>query len=429
MSAIPMGQSLDAVPAPPAHDAAASPEHPDAALAGRLLARGFPWMRFPAGLEQAFQQHGAAQRLRHLLVSGALSMLVFNGFLVADWLVAPDVLQEAVKVRLGLFTPLFLLVLGFAALCFQWVIRQLPMWFIEGVVLMSSLCAAAAVAYILSITQSDGRVFYHAGFLVVLAYSNVVQRQRFWYAVASSAAVMAMHLWCAHYIAAPEPRLLPPLMTVLLATAFFTLVANYALERDERRQFLLSLRRRHLLQELDGVHAKLQRISRVDGLTGVFNRHHAQETLEHAWRRAAHDGSTMAVILVDVDHFKKYNDHHGHQAGDLCLQQVAQALSQSLRRPTDLVARYGGEEFIALLPQADAAQATQAAERMRQAVEQLGLAHEASDTAPVVTVSVGVAMSKATPTRDSAALVEAADQALYHAKHRGRNRVATQHLG
>ena len=213
MSAVPMDQGLGAGTPPPAHHPGASPEHPDAALAAQLLARGFPWMRFPARMERAFQQHGAAQRLRHLLVSGALSLLVFNGFLVADWLVAPDVLQEAVKVRLGLFTPLFLLVLGFAALCFQWVIRQLPMWFIEGIVLMSSLCAAAAVAYILSITQSDGRVFYHAGFLVVLAYSNVVQRQRFWYAMASSAAVMAMHLWCAHYIAAPEPRLLPPLMT------------------------------------------------------------------------------------------------------------------------------------------------------------------------------------------------------------------------
>ena len=413
---------------PPAPDHAEPQEHPQASLAGHLLTKGFRWMLFPRELEREFHQHGAQRRLRHLLISGVLSLLVFNGFLLTDWLIAPDVLQQAVQVRLGLFTPVALLVLGFAALWSDLVLKRLPTWFIESVVMISSVSAAASVAYILSITQSIGSAYYHVGFLMVLAYGNVVQRLRFWYAVTTSAAILGMHLWCSMMIVTPEPRLMPPVTALLLFTSVFTLMANYALERDERRRFLLSLRRRHLLQQLDNAHEQLQRISRVDGLTGVFNRHHVQEYLEQAWRRAAHQGDEFAVILLDVDHFKKYNDFYGHQAGDTCLQQVAQALKGSLRRPIDLVARFGGEEFIAVLPQADAAQASQAAERVRLAIEGLRLTHAASDTAPVVTVSVGVASGKATPGRDSHTLVEAADQALYRAKHGGRNRVVVQRL-
>lgn len=419
----------DAPPSiPPLPDHSDPQEHPQATLAGQLLTRGFRWMRFPGELENEFQQHGAQRRLRHLLISGVLSLLVFNGFLLADWLVAPDVLQQAVQVRLGLFTPVALLVLGFGALWSELMLRRFPQALIESIVLLSGVSAAASVAYILSITQSVGSAYYHVGFLVVLAYGNVVQRLRFWYAVATSAAIMAMHLWCATMIPTPEPRLMPAIAALLLFAAFFTLVANYALERDERRRFLLSLRRRHLLRQLDNAHEQLQRISRVDGLTGVFNRHHVQEYLEQAWRRAAHQGDEFAVILLDVDHFKKYNDFYGHPAGDTCLQQVAQALEDSLRRPVDVVARFGGEEFIAVLPQADAIQASQAAERVRMAIENLRLPHAASETSPVVTVSVGVASCIATPARDSRTVIEAADQALYRAKHGGRNRMVLQRL-
>lgn len=422
-----IGRVADGDDAEPA--AGGSGEHPEAAMAARLLASGFAWMRFPGDLERLFQRHAPEHRLRHLLISGVLSLIVFNGFLLTDWLVAHDVLHQAVQVRLGLFTPVALLVLGFTSLWSGWVLKHLPMALIEAIVLMSSVGAAASVAYILSITHSPQGTYYHVGFLVVLMYGNVVQRLRFWYAVASSAIILAMHLWCVWHIASPEPRLIPPLVSLMLATIFFTLVANHALERDERRRFLLSLRRRHLLQQLDKAHGQLQTISRVDGLTGVFNRHHVQDYLEQTWRRAAHEGSEIAVILLDVDHFKKYNDRYGHPAGDTCLQQVARALKNSLRRPGDVVARFGGEEFIAVLPQTDAAQATQAAERVRQAIESLALRHEASDTSRVVTVSVGVGSCRATPARDSQTLVEAADRALYRAKQGGRNRVAMQRLG
>jgi diguanylate cyclase (GGDEF)-like protein len=133
------------------------------------------------------------------------------------------------------------------------------------------------------------------------------------------------------------------------------------------------------------------------------------------------------VLMVDVDHFKKYNDRYGHPAGDECLRQVAQVLMDKLRRPVDLVARYGGEEFIAVLPQSDEAYAMAVAERVRQAVEALQLRHEGSSSALVLTVSVGVASGTALFGQAPESLVARADQALYLAKREGRNRVSLAH--
>jgi diguanylate cyclase (GGDEF)-like protein len=127
---------------------------------------------------------------------------------------------------------------------------------------------------------------------------------------------------------------------------------------------------------------------------------------------------------VDVDHFKGYNDRYGHPEGDRCLALVAQALTNCVRSPMDVVGRYGGEEFIAVLMPSDQANAMQVAERMREAVASLALPHEASSTAPVVTISVGVACLQATRHTTPDMLVQQADQALYRAKHQGRNRVA-----
>jgi diguanylate cyclase (GGDEF)-like protein len=129
--------------------------------------------------------------------------------------------------------------------------------------------------------------------------------------------------------------------------------------------------------------------------------------------------------MLDVDHFKKYNDRYGHPAGDQCLIRVAEAMAASLRQPGDLVARFGGEEFIAVLPQTDASLAHKAAERIRLAVEALLMPHEGSTTTSVVTVSLGVASCRTRPDQAEAALISAADAALYRAKQAGRNRIAT----
>ncbi len=172
---------------------------------------------------------------------------------------------------------------------------------------------------------------------------------------------------------------------------------------------------------------QLATLARLDGLTGVANRRSFDEALGRAWAQCMQAGLPVSLILVDVDHFKAFNDHYGHQGGDGCLRVVAATVGATIRRAGDLVARYGGEEFVVLLPETDAEGAAAVAERLRMEVEALALPHAACGREDgVVTVSVGLATMRPASCRSARgpeALVEAADQALYQAKQAGRNRV------
>ena len=176
-----------------------------------------------------------------------------------------------------------------------------------------------------------------------------------------------------------------------------------------------------LTRKLDTANQELRRLTSLDGLTGITNRRHFEETLNREWRRSMRQGTEFSVIMCDVDHFKDYNDHLGHQAGDDGLKAVAQTLAQSMDRGGDLVARYGGEEFSVILPETSLSGAQVVAERMRQAVEALGIAHPTNPNKRI-TASFGVASGIAMPEADPKQLLKAADLALYEAKSAGRNR-------
>lgn len=167
----------------------------------------------------------------------------------------------------------------------------------------------------------------------------------------------------------------------------------------------------------------LERLALVDGLTGIANRRSFDQSLEHEWKRASRNALPISVIMIDIDHFKLYNDNYGHGAGDICLQQVAGALRSVTQRPADLVARYGGEEFAALLPETNNQGAESIASAMREAVSNLKLPHEHSPVADHVTVSLGHATDIAQAAASPRSMVDAADGALYKAKESGRNRV------
>jgi diguanylate cyclase (GGDEF)-like protein/PAS domain S-box-containing protein len=161
----------------------------------------------------------------------------------------------------------------------------------------------------------------------------------------------------------------------------------------------------------------------VDGLTGIANRRRLDGELEREWRRGSRSRAPLSLVLLDVDIFKSFNDLYGHPAGDDCLRQVAAALADVPRRAADLVARYGGEEFAMVLPDLDAVGARQLAEAARARIEALAIAHAGSAVAPVVTVSAGTATRYPGRGGSAAALIAAADRALYVAKRKGRNRV------
>jgi diguanylate cyclase (GGDEF)-like protein len=167
----------------------------------------------------------------------------------------------------------------------------------------------------------------------------------------------------------------------------------------------------------------LYTLSMADGLTGIANRRRFNDFLTQEWRRAIREGSEISLIMCDIDFFKNYNDSYGHQAGDDCLKRVAEAISQTFHRPGDIAARYGGEEFAVIMSGTGLHDALSLAQVVRAAVEALGIAHGSSAVAPVVTLSLGVATIKPQKETSFESLIAAADQALYHAKSRGRNQV------
>lgn len=184
--------------------------------------------------------------------------------------------------------------------------------------------------------------------------------------------------------------------------------------------------RRRLVQasrELETANRELEAHSHSDGLTGIANRRYFDIALEREWRRCARTRNPLSLLFLDADCFKQYNDNYGHLKGDQCLQNIAQALTNSLQRGGDLAARYGGEEFAVILSNADSGSAANVAELVRRAIEDLRIPHEHSSAAKFVTASIGCATLIPRGEQSFEFLISLADSALYRAKSAGRNRV------
>jgi diguanylate cyclase (GGDEF)-like protein len=178
-------------------------------------------------------------------------------------------------------------------------------------------------------------------------------------------------------------------------------------------------RERRLLDHAESLRAR----SYVDGLTGIANRRYFDVALHRELRRVQRLGGELSLLLMDIDSFKAYNDHFGHQQGDACLSTVAQAVAAMLKRPADVSARYGGEEFAAILPDTSAGQARAHANAIREHVAALALPHAPAAMRPHVTLSIGVASFDKERLNQAFTLIDAADKALYAAKRSGRDRV------
>ena len=178
-------------------------------------------------------------------------------------------------------------------------------------------------------------------------------------------------------------------------------------------------------QRSDRLAAQMQQMSREDGLTGLANRRYFDEVLGREWLRGQRDGSALSLMFIDVDHFKRFNDQHGHQLGDDCLRQVAEVLKHFARRPGDMAARYGGEEFVMIYPQTGPEALREVAEQIREAIRDLGIIHHHAGKEGPVTISIGLATMLPEASSKPEQLVQRADHALYQAKNQGRDRVVT----
>ena len=378
---------------------------------------------FPAAVEARFEADTGAARSRELLTSGLVAMAIYDAFLINDAFTRPEVMAVAVWWRLGVVS-----VFGLAVLAL--IRRGLPPLWREAAMASTTLVALFGACMIFRATTSPAGAFDPFMFSLVLLAGNIVFRLRFVTALVASVLQIGM---VAAFLAGPSvmPDVARPfVMSLMLATGIFTVLACHRLERAERRAYLLVLRESTRSQVALQAAGRYATLSQTDALTQLPNRRAFDEALPQRWDEAARQGQPMAALLVDIDHFKRFNDRFGHPAGDDCLRRVAQLMRQALR-DDDFIARIGGEEFAVLLRPGTEAMAEQLAERIRRQVVDAQIPHDGGDGQPVVSVSLGLAVtgplsspSSQSPLspQSSAALIEAADAALYAAKRQGRNR-------
>jgi diguanylate cyclase (GGDEF)-like protein len=385
---------------PPAKSVNGGQAPPQSAYAQQLK-RGFPRLSFddPA-LERNFRRlhlvKTRAQIRRNLL----LGIGFVIGFSALTHLVLPAAANRLLDlIRLAVLGPVFANALILVHT--RWYLRWYPLVcpygavvFGIGVVVLAVIAAAQGVSLIASV-------------VLATIYNYLMLGLQFRAATAASTLVFLSYPIVATLAGIPGPQRLVD-VGVLLFTNVIGAIVCYSLERSSRTNFLES----QLLMET----------ARRDGLTGIANRRTFDEHVDCVWSQAARDGMPLTLLLIDIDHFKVYNDCYGHQAGDECLRRVAWSLSKGARRPLDIAARYGGEEFAMVLYDSRREHAEDMARQIQADIEALDIAHPASPAGNQrLTVSIGIACIEPLAGRSHYGFIQLADEALYAAKARGRN--------
>jgi len=216
-------------------------------------------------------------------------------------------------------------------------------------------------------------------------------------------------------------------LSISLVKAKDGMLTHYVgIQKDVTERTRNRTRLKKYQERLRKANRRLRKLSTHDPLTRVHNRRHFASMYRRDWQIAARENEPLTVMMIDIDYFKQYNDTYGHQAGDRCLKRIASALKHSMRRASDLVARFGGEEFIVILQGLSAEKALPLAEAISRKIYDLHIPHKASEAAPYVTVSIGLASLTPIPGANRERLLMEADQALYQAKKQGRNTVVLQ---
>nr|WP_320131665.1 diguanylate cyclase [uncultured Holophaga sp.] len=385
-------------------------------LAQRTQDSGFRWMRFPQPLEQRFEGDSTRARVGRFRFYGVVAIILINLFGLGDLTMVPDVATTAILLRLTFLTPVITVIS--VLLARPWFSRNR-----EWLAAFQILVTALTLNLVVVASHHPNALHYHIGVMVVSIFGVILVRQRFWFAMGTSALISLIYTLGLYQMPGLPPEVRSNAITVLVATVIICLIASYQIEHDLRRGYLQALLQRIKAIRLRDSHDALAQLSKSDPLTGLANRRQLLEHLELAWNIALRTASPISLLFMDVDHFKEYNDHWGHQAGDVCLAAVAELLSASAHRSADLCARYGGEEFVLLLPYTTIEGALPLAQRIRRLIESSAIPHGHSPVSAVVTISCGVACLTPTPDRTSADLIDLADRALYQAKRNGRNRV------
>jgi diguanylate cyclase (GGDEF)-like protein len=365
-------------------------------------------LAFTPALERRFEQDTRWRRTQRLTANTIATLFVYNLFLGCDLVLTPDQLGLSAAVHFGIISP-WMLFVAF------WLRPERPRYLRESAAASIPLFIIFQILLVFCASRSPHAEHYQYFVLLAILYSVANQRLPYAYAGAISGCAVVCH--AVAVIASGNMPLPVGLVASAMVAggAYLTVVANFYLERDFRRSYLHTLLDRLRLEQSNAA-------SRHDALTGLANRRLLSERFEELWQAGDNHASPVAAILLDVDHFKAFNDSYGHPAGDSCLKQISACIVTELRDERDLAARFGGEEILLLLPQTELIEAVRIAERIRRAIEALGLPHREAGTRQIVTASFGVA-AVAVTTFSAAELIAAADTALYAAKRAGRNQV------
>lgn len=381
--------------------------------ARRKMPAAVPW--FPEVLERKFEDDTCEARVRDLRFAMMLGAVFYFATVLMDPVFVPDLGWEAFGLRM-LAVPFIIFDLSVGT--------SLRGPTREWLLTITACVVVAALAVIPAISTAPFAPYAFATAILAAVYANTTVVLRFdkacWFTGYCVLLIGGLAVWSEGLGHALGWAIA---LQVVLA-ALFSLVANHHIEWSVRLSYLLGSREAARLQAMAADRETFRTLSCIDELTqlanrGAFNRRCAAEFSDPANR-----GLPAALLMIDVDQFKRYNDHYGHIAGDVCLRTVAQRISETVRSANDAVARYGGEEFVILLCGVGSARATRLAERICESVRDLGLDHEnRDDGVPHVTISVGVATTQMDPASSVEELIEAADRGLYAAKRAGRNRV------
>jgi diguanylate cyclase (GGDEF)-like protein len=385
---------------------------------GRLSRNGFQRLTLPEPLESSFERSTTVQRSTRLWMEGLIAIGLFNIYVVIEHFIRGGGSWLPLEIRLGLITPLALLI----NTSMRWNPSKV---YRETSIALVSCIIGVTHLYLESNKSSASSAYAQVGLIVTVIFVNVVMRIYFSYALSASVVLLLADLAFIqhdHFLNSSE-KLLG--ITLAVCAISMTLIANHSVGREERMGYLMRLRSEIQSDELSSLNVELQRLSSIDSLTGIANRHAYELQFAKLWQEAEEAANCISAIVIDIDNFKSINDSSGHLYGDRVLVRVASLLLQSLRCKDDFVARFGGEEFVVLLPGATQEGAMIVAERIRKLVEVAGSpALQSAGSHPrLSTVSCGVSTCWPSDANCQNDLLGAADRALYMAKAGGRNRV------
>ncbi len=382
----------------------------------REFGRGLTFLNFSPIVERAFLRYYLSKYIWQMRIAASLGVLLYAVFGILDMIVFPEVALKLWFIRFVLVIPLGLL---FIFLSFRINNESLLQLLHSFLVVVGGL-GIVAMIYVAHPYKSH---LYYAGLMLVLFYAYTLSALRFYYSLASSLAITFLYPFVdLIFVKTPLENLITNMFFLGSVNLIGAPVA-YLLERHSRKDFLLTMLLALEKRKTEQLNVKLRDMSYVDGLTGVANRLKFEEFFRKEWVRAGRMKRPISLLMIDIDYFKNYNDLLGHLEGDECLRKVAQVMKRHVRTEIDLVARYGGEEFVVVLPETELRDALKVADRIRKDIEDLKIAHPASEISNYVTVSIGVASIVPMDNLSRTVLISMADKALYRAKNSGRNRV------